>query len=87
MQRWKVFSDVVGDGDFESTAAERYLQALQVLEGLRDRHSSVVQWVSTETQKVDTAEGESEKANEEFQLLLDGFEECPLCGSAIQHEH
>ncbi len=85
---WQTCLEVVGkDEDLDSANLERYHQALQVLEGFRDRLATVARKIEVEGIEVEKAEVESAQVDEDLRLLLDGLEECPLCGSAIAHSH
>lgn len=75
------------NGDLDSETAEKCLQVLQELEGLRDRLVAVARRVELEDQEVREAEDQAALADAELRHLLDGMDECPLCGSAIAHDH
>jgi len=85
---WQLCLDAGGvEGDLDSSMIDRYLQALQMVEGLRDRYLSVVQKVDLEEDEIKKAEEAVAKADEELKCILDGMEDCPLCGSTLNHSH
>jgi len=86
--RWVACLDAADkNGDLDSTTVEKCLQVLQELEGLRDRMDVVARRVELEDQAVREAEDQAALADKELRQLLDGMDECPLCGSAIAHDH
>ena len=86
-KRWNDLLDSADIGSLGNEAVDKCLQALEKFEGLRSTWIAVVQKVAGATNEVDKAEKEAAAADEELRQLLDGLEECPLCGSAIDHTH
>jgi len=73
--------------DFDTVPVEKTFAALQVLRGLRSRWTAATERVTTlEKELSDTEEG-VEAVTSEFQEMLGGMGECPLCGSSLAHQH
>lgn len=73
--------------ELDSSQAEKFLAALEMVGGLRSRRQAAESQIRRMETELAEAEKELAEATESIQELLGGYLECPLCGSALDHLH
>jgi len=85
---WEACLAAAGDGsEMDVSKADRFIQALDLLESLRDRYLEVIRMVEAEDREIERVTAEVTKAEDAVKEMLGGLEACPVCGAAIDHNH